>query len=272
MHPQHDPDTTRKVQLKQLEIMIVLDRIFREQGLTYYLIAGTLLGAVRHQGFTPWDDDLDIFMPRADYDRLLKHGQRLLPESLFLQNYHTDKKCYILFTKVRMNGTVYKEQAAAHLDCHHGVFLDIFPLDAVPDNLKTRKRNAFLIGQIQKIMHQKLGMASQRGNPILRAIRSLIGQCCSIDILGSIIDRIARRYRHANTGLLSSVVEPVVGVEPWIMSPDQYGKPVELEFEGHKFFAPASYELSLEGKYGDFMRLPPEDQRIGCHSICELKL
>ena len=260
----------RAVQLKQLETMVEIDRICREQGLRYYLIGGTLLGAVRHKGFIPWDDDLDIAMPRKDYDRFMEIGQRFLRDKYFLQNYETEECCFIPFAKVRVNGTIFKEAVVAHLNCHHGVFVDIFPLDRVSSTPKTRKRDAFYCTQLQRIISAKLGLENS-GSKTLNRLRSLVGRCFTVRLLGAHMHRVLRRHQNINTGLLTNALSPY-GAEKEMLPFAQYGRPLEVDFEGYHLFAPAESEILLKQVYGDFMKLPPEEERGGWHDIRQVLL
>ena len=125
-----DKDTLRKVQLAQLEIYKQVFDIASRNHITVYLYAGSLLGAVRHKGFIPWDDDLDLMVPRADYDRLMGCLSEELPEQYWLQTYDTDPQYWQGFAKVRKKGTLYKEKDMSMLDDEKcGIWIDIFPLD-----------------------------------------------------------------------------------------------------------------------------------------------
>lgn len=263
------PDILRQIQMKQLEVMVEVDRICREKGWRYYMIAGTLLGAVRHKGFIPWDDDLDIGMPRADYESFIDNAQSLLSDSYFLQNYKTEKNCFSPFSKIRINGTVFREQAVAHVQCHHGIYIDIFPLDFVPDDPQVRRRNAFLCAQLKKISMVKLNIREK--GKALDFFRSMIGCILPNKWFHAWINQIVSRQRYATSGYMSNALSPT-GVENWLLTNEQYGKPVELLFEGHKFFAPAAYEQLLKKRYGNYMELPPEDKRGGWHAVTEVNV
>jgi len=97
--------------------------------LTYYISYGTLLGAIRHKGFIPWDDDIDVCMPRGDYDRFIKEGSEYLPENYFIQTMESDPKYALNFAKLRDSNTALFEKHVLDVDINHGVFIDIFPVD-----------------------------------------------------------------------------------------------------------------------------------------------
>ena len=110
-----------------LEILVEIHRICVENNITYWLEAGTLLGAIRHKGFIPWDDDCDISMPRKDYERFLQIAQEKLPETMFLQTKETDKEYPLPWAKIRKNGTLLIETGETGEEkYHHGIFVDIF--------------------------------------------------------------------------------------------------------------------------------------------------
>ena len=127
-----DVSQLKEVQQKELQILLEVDRICKRNGLTYYLIGGSALGAVRHGGFIPWDDDIDIAMPRDDYRKFLKLCSRELPAEYFLQTYTSQPDFPYPFAKVNLNNTTFIENRLHKLNIHHGIFIDVFPLDGVP--------------------------------------------------------------------------------------------------------------------------------------------
>lgn len=123
----------------------IVDRLH----LTYFLVCGSALGAVKYNGFIPWDDDIDIAMPRKDYTVFCEKAGELLPPYLFLQNCHTEKNFPYIFSKIRDSRTTYIEKGMAGLDINHGVYIDVFPLDGYPVELKEQR---WL--EKQKLKHQ----------------------------------------------------------------------------------------------------------------------
>ena len=118
----------------QLELALEVKRVCNKYNIKYFLIAGTLLGAIRHKGFIPWDDDMDIGMLREDYEKFLKAWEKETSSKYFLQTWQTETQYALPFAKLRLNGTQYIEQNIAHLNLHSGIFIDIFPFDNTPDN------------------------------------------------------------------------------------------------------------------------------------------
>lgn len=131
---------TKAIQKLDLVLLKEFDRVCRKIGVSYFICGGTLLGHKRHGGFIPWDDDIDVGMLRADYDKFLKEGGKYLGEDFFLQTRKSDKKIPYLFSKIRLNGTEYITNYNELRDFHKGICLDLFPFDYVPNSLSVRKR------------------------------------------------------------------------------------------------------------------------------------
>jgi lipopolysaccharide cholinephosphotransferase len=120
-----------ELQKKQLEILKEFDRVCRENNLTYFANGGTCIGAIRHNGFIPWDDDVDVMMPREDYEKLLKLQNPWSDSKYFLQTFRTDKHYVLNFAKLRDSSTTYLESLFYNIRQNHGVWIDIFPLDGI---------------------------------------------------------------------------------------------------------------------------------------------
>lgn len=123
------------LRLKACEVSMLKEfiEICEKLGLRYYALYGTLLGAVRHQGFIPWDDDIDVGMMREDYEVFVREGQKYLSEHLFLQTYESDPEYISGYAKIRDNNTTFIETSVKSRKMNHGIFIDIFPLDSFSD-------------------------------------------------------------------------------------------------------------------------------------------
>ena len=128
--------TLRQLQLAELDILLEIDRVCTENNIKYFLDSGTALGAVRHKGFIPWDDDIDICMMRDDYEKFIRLAPEKLSQKYFLQTLKTDPGYNKLHAKVRKNGTVFKEDANLMRNMNHGLFVDIYPFDYLPKHGK----------------------------------------------------------------------------------------------------------------------------------------
>ena len=113
----------------ELDILKAFIDVCKKNSLNYYLLGGSCLGAVRHHGIIPWDDDIDVGLLRADYNKFMEVGQKYLPEHYFLQNYRTDPEYYVNFAKIRDSRTTFIESSLKNLHINHGVYIDVFPLD-----------------------------------------------------------------------------------------------------------------------------------------------
>lgn len=149
----------RNYQLTQLELLDITDKVCKELKLTYYLIGGTLLGAVRHQGFIPWDADIDIAMPRADYEAFLKYWNENPSDRYFYQHYTTEKNhlCPHAILKIKNTKVYMKERLTKYAPKHEGIYMDIFPLDNPPSTQNLQKKQANKIKQIKRIIELKSG-------------------------------------------------------------------------------------------------------------------
>lgn len=249
--------------LKQIELQSfkAFLQVCEKLNLRYYLLGGTLLGAVRHQGFIPWDDDIDIGMPRADYEIFLKKGQALLPEHLFLQHADTDPEYLMCYCKLRNNNTTFLETTARNLRINHGVFIDIFPLDFCPDGEKQRNR-----------IYQKMAFYNRRislefyypqKQTLKRRLYSTVLRC----LLPSAKNAVQKRNALLRNVKSSSFWANYGGAwgKKEIMPACWYGPGVTLTFEGLQVTAPLHYEKWLTQVYGDYMQLPPVEKRVTHH-------
>ena len=258
-----EPTTEQMQELKaiELDMLRAFIDVCKKLGLRYYLLCGTLLGAVRHQGFIPWDDDIDVGMLRADYEVFLEKGQTLLPKNLFIQCTKSEPEYLLCFAKIRNSATTFIETDTNHLRINGGIFIDVFPLDYYPDDSKKQKlidRKSWIYMHAVAVFFnfsKKYSVMAYMKAWVLRTFHPIVRMV----ILGR-----EKLYRSVpQSGFLASYGGGWGKKE--IVPADWYGEGTTLFFEGLEVTAPAQYEKYLTQVYGDYMQLPPVEKRVTHH-------
>ena len=254
-------DWLKDVQRIELEMLEFLAAFCDTHNLRYYLIGGTLLGAVRHKGFIPWDDDVDVVMPRADYDRFKALCKAELPNAYFLQTPEDSPRYPMEITKVRKKGTVYLTKLHQRFNTENpGIWIDIFPLDNVP-----HQRSFFqdFYGKLYQHVVKKILFRYSEDPAVFTAIGRLqyrlvhlLPWKCYIALRKALLQHYNGRDcdYYANYGSQYGYIKQT-------MPKSAYDPPVKLEFEGKLFSAPRDYDFILRRIFGDYMQLPPEEKR-----------
>ncbi len=251
-----------KLQACELDILNELDRICKKNGLRYYLAGGTLLGAVRHGGFIPWDDDIDIAMPREDYDRLNECCAKDLDHAYFFQDYHTDPGYFLPYAKLRRNNTFFYEERFKNSAFHKGVFIDIFPMDFCPSKgvpghflysvLAVSNRRGEIDSGQKYVPYEEL--SGRAGYTFLRLF--------SPERLIRFRERVLKLSERLSDKKQRMSYFGAYGYPREIYPVSWYGEGRTLSFEGKEYPAPREAEKVLAQAYGsDFMELPPENRR-----------
>lgn len=276
-----DNQTLRAVQLTQLELAKEIKRVCEKLNIQYWMDGGTMLGTVRHHGFIPWDDDLDMAMLRADYERFLREAPAMISDQYFLQTWDTDPGFGLPFAKLRKNGTVFLEEGTENVKMHHGVFVDIFPFDAFPEDEKAieeQKRKFFNMKRIllAKCGNQPWKTEKNGGKRFVKAV--LYGGAKFISLFVS-KEKLKRDWMQLATRFNDGpyrFIYPQTGASDFgvVRIPREYvdeGR-VTMTFEDDIFIVPKGYDGYLTCLYGDYMTPPPEDQRYNRHHLQEVKL
>ena len=243
-----------------LDILSVFAEYCDEHGLRYYLCGGTLLGAVRHKGFIPWDDDVDLLMPRPDYDRL----HELVKSEPICDHYQlisiTAGNSFWPFAKLIDTRT--------HTDNTYNtndqwLWIDIFPMDGLPADEKESAKVLSIAAPMKKWFtrsNAKFGEGRTVFKKITKIPMILFLKIINPKTFGRKLDRIARRYSFDDSEFVGGIAWSLGPKER--MKKEEYISAVDMEFCGRLFHVPECWDYYLHSIYGDYMQLPPEDQRV----------
>ena len=262
-------------ELRQAELEILRNciRAFEQLHVQYFMVQGTLLGAVRHQGFIPWDDDIDIGMLREDYEIFLRQGKELLPAHYFIQTHDTDPAYPHGFAKVRNSNTAFVETTCKNLPINHGIYIDLFPFDYYPD-----KKTAEIKLEMQKLLlRYRIRCSLYIPDDDKRSARNFVRACLKriskivYPSLDDALEKQTQLYKREKKGRYR-----INHGSPWgkreCIPAEWLDEVTTLRFEGMDVKAPAQYKAYLSHVYGDYMTLPPPEERIPHHFICAFDL
>lgn len=251
-----DPVTLDKLHKTELEILDVIIKICKDNDLTYYLAGGSVLGAIRHKGIIPWDDDIDIMMYREDLLKFEQICKEQLPKGYFYQSSNTDPHYHHIFSKIRKNGTIFIEKGNEESQQHNGVFVDIFPLDCAKKERGIQRYQAIVSNKIEKILKVQDGLLN--GNIKDKILLHILNR----DTLKRIRQKVLSFYNtdknkyYVNFGSQYGVIKQT-------MPKSLYYPPVEALFEGRMCNIPNDYDAFLKRLYGEsYMELPPLEKRV----------
>lgn len=249
-----EKDYKRKLQLRILDIVKDVDKICRENDIDYYILYGSALGAIRHQGFIPWDDDFDIGMTFDNYVKFLEICEKKLDKNkYYVQTPEKEKNYYLSFSKIRDIRTTLIEEGNENIDIVRSVYIDVFPLVGIPNN-KIKERilkinRAFMLSANMNVINNKF----------LRCIFDII-----LKIFGrrKILKYTTKRCFKYNTNdceYWCSIADGDGYIQNKIKR-EIYGKPKYVKFEDIMLPVPENADKYLKNIYGDYMKIPSEEQ------------
>ena len=260
-----EENVLKKLQKTELEILLEVDRICKDNNITYQLHAGTLLGAVRHKGFIPWDDDIDILMPIKDYNKFCKVCRSNLNEDYFLQTILTDKFNHF-FAKVRKNGTQMVEEGLCNLKSQ-GIWIDIFPLVKVDKSTSWLSKHNKRLHSLRRFLKKVNSTAPLKQLTIDKKLLRLMPK----RLIHAVAGIYSRLLFHNNKRYDACCCLDGGDCFQSRFPSDLFDETCEVEFEGHLFPAPKQYDKYLTMAYGDYMTPPPPEKRNGgCHTVIHI--
>lgn len=263
-YKEYDEKTLKHLQSLELMILKEFIKICEENNLTYYMYAGSLLGTIRHQGFIPWDDDLDVIMFRDDFEKFKEIFMSNPHDKLKLLSIETEKDYFHLLAKLMLKSTLFEENWVAQVDFNIGISIDIFVLDDLSNN--DLKRNY----QLKKaFLYNKLLIMSKIRLDELPFLTKLIthGGYYILNLFGIKPKWINKRclnflkkYQDENAELVFDI-SATAEEYPQIFNKNRFKEVKKARFEDIEVNVPGNYDEILKSLYGDYMQLPPEEDR-----------
>lgn len=249
--------TRREVQMCQLKILKAVAKVCEDNDIEYTLTGGSLIGAIRHKGIIPWDDDIDIAMTSENYKKFCEIAQKCLGDDFFVQNWKTEKEFSELWTQVRMNNTTSMPIKLKKWNINFGIHIDVFPIIGLYNDEKRRQKQNMWF-KICKSMIAKDYMSAVNEKP--QGAQRIINA----------IPRCFRRMicNHYENKLMISPKTTDIATEVWLGLDNTYSSKlyydyIMVDFEDSKFKAIRDYDSYLTRTYGDYMTPPPESERRG---------
>lgn len=249
---------TQQVQEILLQLMSEFHNFCITHNIKYYMIGGTLLGAVRHKGFIPWDDDIDVGMLRQDYEKFLALSSKF-SKNYIISNYKTNKHANFPLTRIHVPGTYIKTNEPKKFN--HALFLDVFPIDNVPNSYSLAKKHANKIRFYKNLLHYKGYIQSK--NKIKNSFRKIVRVFLAPIRYNCIIakmDRIFQMFANEDTACVCSMASQY-SYEKQTMKREIYGEPILLPFDNYYFYAPQEPIKYLTQLYGEYQKLPSIEKR-----------
>ena len=251
-------NSVREVQEKILETMKYIDKLCRENGIVYYIMGGTALGAIRHGGFIPWDDDLDIFMTPDNYEKFKAVFEKENSEKFVLQEWKTTPK-YLEYAKVRMNGTTFiEEQFKDRHDMHHGIYVDIMILHKVPNNRLSQKLTYYESKFVTLYaLSQRNWKPKSKGQAL--ALKMLKIMPCKL--MAKIFYKRIYKFDGREKNFKYCYWITPAKFKNGLFDESFFSQPVDIPFEDTILLGSEKIKEYLEYRYGDYMKLPSEEAR-----------
>ena len=251
--------TVRDVQDKILEVMKYIDKLCRENGIVYYIMGGTALGAVRHGGFIPWDDDLDIFMTPSEYAKFREALEKDGNPKFMIQEWRTTEK-YLEYAKVRMNGTTFIEESFMdRKDLHQGIYVDIMMLHKVPADSNWTHKKVYYACKFVTLY--ALTQRNWKPKTSSQAMVVKLSKVLPCKMIANWCYKQIYKYEDMEDGFKWCYWITPAKFRSGIFDKEYFENPVDVPFEDTKLLGSAHIKEYLTYRYGDYMKLPSKEQQ-----------
>ncbi len=259
-----DKNVLEKLRETELEIMDTFDRVCRENSLRYSLYAGTLLGAIRHNGFIPWDDDMDVCMPREDYERFIELWPSLGLDNYYILNNDISNKFTQSFTKMYKKNTTLITTCEIVDELQTGIDIDIFPVDRIPHGRVQRLR--FKIQCMFYHLFMRKYIPTEASGAIqfaCRMILKLTNRKNDVTRIHRLLNNIKKSNDNKNNDII--LIETMRTLKR-IYPSNIFDELIEVQFEGRKYYSFKDWDIKLSIDFGDYTTLPPVEDRVPPHN------
>ncbi len=253
----------KKIWAIELDLLREFDRVCKKYGLKYFLMYGSLLGAIRHKGIIPWDDDLDVAMFREDYEKFIDVAKNEFEEPYFLQTPYTDEGYLYSFIKIRNSNSTAVSKAFQYETFNQGIFLDIFPLDYCEPNELSEQYNRIKELILINSIRMKMSHPDFEINDMERSIQ--VTKTNPMQVYEE-IQNIARKHNGKKDRYVTIAVFTVYDWKKSFFEKEDFVECSECDFEGIKVPIPKGYDKILTKLYGDYSKFPPFEERGKWHS------
>lgn len=271
------PLSMKKIQKVSLEILKFVAELCERLNLRYYLMYGTLIGAIRHNGYIPWDDDVDIMMPRPDYEKLLNYLKNHRESMGFYEVFNRDTCTDYNYAITRISDSRYEINKSNERDCGMGIFIDIYPYDGLGDNkesaLKMLSKTRIYCDRISDLINLDIKIPDSlnlKGRIVWRFNRWL-NKLRGVGYFHNKLKKLVEGKRYDESKYVGPLLWYFSKPEKVLFPKEYFDNPVKVKFEDGEFWAPSLYNELLTQEYGDYMKMPPVEKRVYHHQYFAYK-